>query len=313
MSRRIRIALALAAFAGAAHAQFDAYTWDLEHGQWGDGQTWVHGDRLSIHLNPACAFGDVDSGWARTVAQETGRFTFDYSATSQACSAFGGFCSGAHLSTVTGACDCPVYSGAPLPDCDFEEAFFNGGSPYFPSIGQVSLSGQWSVDVLAGECFRIAAATSGFSLDCQILATFVNLVFTPALESSQAQLSLGAGGSVGLALTAPQDLASQPYLVLGSASGVQPGIPVDGWVLPLNSDAYLLHTLSNPNAAPISGGFGQLDAGGRAAASFSIAPATSPALAGLQLHHAALVFDLTSSPGPLLSFVSNASALTLVP
>ena len=48
--RRIRTALVLVTLAGAARAQFDAYTWDFKHGSYGGGQTWVSGDQLDIQI-----------------------------------------------------------------------------------------------------------------------------------------------------------------------------------------------------------------------------------------------------------------------
>ena len=97
------------------------------------------------------------------------------------------------------------------------------------------------------------------------------------------------------------------YVLLGSLSGTTPGIPIGLLVLPLNPDAYLTFTLTSPNTPPLGNSLGLLDAFGEAAASFTIPPGSSPALAGLTLHHAYVVF------GPMVVFASNPVPLRLVP
>jgi len=96
------------------------------------------------------------------------------------------------------------------------------------------------------------------------------------------------------------------FIVLGSVSGTAPGVAVDGQVLPLNPDAYLLLTLSG--GGPLHSGIGLVDGSGSASAFLAIPPGLlSPVLAGLVVQHAyavadpvSLVVTLTSNPIPTI-------------
>ena len=124
-------------------------------------------------------------------------------------------------------------------------------------------------------------------------------------------MSVAAGGTQTFALNAPVTFGL--YLLLGTASGSSPGTPSGGYVIPLNVDTYLLHTLLTPNAAPLAGSFGVLTSSGgsgTATASFSLPPAFNPVLVGLTLHHAYVTIDLVSGN---MNFVSNAVPLALLP
>ena len=133
----------------------------------------------------------------------------------------------------------------------------------------------------------------------------------PALSGSPLQVSLAGGGVQDLTLNADPALAGAPYLLLGSSSGTEPGLAVDGLTLPLNFDTYLAHTLANPNTPPLAGSLGVLGAGGTAAASLTIPAATSSSLAGVQLNHAYLAFDASGVPSAVAA--SNAVPLLLLP
>ena len=132
-----------------------------------------------------------------------------------------------------------------------------------------------------------------------------------ALAADVYQLSVSAGGTQKFSLTAPVSLGY--YLLLGTASGTTPGTASGGFVIPLNIDAYLLHTLLSPNGAPLAGSFGVLTPSGTngiATASFSLPPAFNPSLVGLTLHHAFVTIDVASGN---MNFVSNAAPLALLP
>lgn len=130
-----------------------------------------------------------------------------------------------------------------------------------------------------------------------------------ALSADSSTLSLASGGTQQFQLRAGPAFAGELYLLLGSASGTSPGLPLGGGLLPLNPGPYFSLTLNNPNAAPLAQSFAVLDGAGEAQASFSLPPASSPALAGLSVHHAYAViavapgsppaFPLTSNPVPL--------------
>ena len=130
-----------------------------------------------------------------------------------------------------------------------------------------------------------------------------------ALFGEPTAIPTTVGGAQVLALNAGPALAGRLFLLLGSFSGTQPGVPIDGHVLPLQVDDYLLHTLAHPNALPLVGGLATLDAEGRAVARFLVPPGLDPALVGDTVHHAYVVFDA----GPSVVFVSNAESLLLQP
>ncbi len=123
------------------------------------------------------------------------------------------------------------------------------------------------------------------------------------------QIDLSNGGAQLLTVEAGASHAGEVYLVLGSRSGTAPGLAIDGLVLPLNFDAYLLKTFNAPNAAPLSSSLGVLDAAGRGYATFSLPAGSSQSLVGIQAHHAALAIDPV---GLIVGFTSNAVAIELV-
>jgi hypothetical protein len=132
----------------------------------------------------------------------------------------------------------------------------------------------------------------------------------PGLVADPAELSVSAGGRQDwLASFAPAQ-AGRIYAVLGSASGSAPGLPIGGFTVPLVVDAWTLFTLQNPNVAPLDKSLGALDGIGAAAGGL-VLPAGSPAgLAGLSLHHAAVVLDPLSGA---VTAVSAATELALLP
>lgn len=134
------------------------------------------------------------------------------------------------------------------------------------------------------------------------------------LAAQPAQLSLATGGIQEFFLQAgPQPMASL-YLLVGSSSGVAPGVAVDGLLLPLNPDGYTSYSLANANGSVLLNTFGGLLADGAPAAQVALQlPAgLDPGLAGATLHHACLVFDPLASGGAVKA-VSNPVSLTLAP
>ncbi|MEM7309102.1 MAG: zinc metalloprotease [Planctomycetota bacterium] len=130
-----------------------------------------------------------------------------------------------------------------------------------------------------------------------------------ALSGDVVSLSVGSGGSLALALDAGAAQAGARYLLLGSISGTSPGVPVGGFVLPLNQDAYFTLTANSPNQPPLAGSLAFLDGAGKSSASFTL-PAGLGALLGLTVHHAYLAGDATFAS---IQMVSNAVAVQLVP
>lgn len=146
----------------------------------------------------------------------------------------------------------------------------------------------------------------------RIEADVTSLELTPpALAAGVESLSIAAGGAQALALTAdPCAFGGSLYLVLGSLSGTDPGLPLESVVLPLNPDDYTTFTLTNASDGVILvDTLGLLDAQGTAAAAIQVPPWLSPSLAGTVLNHAFLALDGFGSVG----FASNAVELTLLP
>ncbi|MFG0317751.1 MAG: S8 family serine peptidase [Planctomycetota bacterium JB042] len=131
------------------------------------------------------------------------------------------------------------------------------------------------------------------------------------LVASPQEVSLSAGGAQRLRVDVGPAFAGATCLLLGSASGTQPGLPVGSESLPLNLDAYTGFLLANPNTV-IAPSLGPLDAAGRSDGWLAVPAGTLPSLAGLTLHHAALVFSGAPSEATVL-LATNAAALTLVP
>lgn len=134
-------------------------------------------------------------------------------------------------------------------------------------------------------------------------------------------LAVGDGPSI--AAPAPQVLAidegvenaGDVYALLGSLTGTSPGVPVAGtpFTLPLVLDAYFESTLlSIGGGGLLSAPVGVLDNRGRATCSFTIPPGLPPSLAGLKVHHAAVVFDLQAVGVPA-THVTNPVVSVLVP
>ncbi|QDU69864.1 FG-GAP repeat protein [Engelhardtia mirabilis] len=130
-----------------------------------------------------------------------------------------------------------------------------------------------------------------------------------SLFQSAGSISVAAGGSVDLLLAAGSAEAGHLHLVLGSASGRSPGVPLGGGlVLPLVADAYTSLTLAGGGGL-LAGGFGQLDSLGTATATLTLPTASDPALAGLTVTHAFVTIDA----GGAIADVGGPSTIELVP
>ncbi|MEM7204002.1 MAG: aryl-sulfate sulfotransferase [Planctomycetota bacterium] len=109
----------------------------------------------------------------------------------------------------------------------------------------------------------------------------------------------------GFDLVAGTPHAGSAYVLLGSASGTTPVLPLGGGAtLPLRWDAYTAFTLTNAGGPALPEFVGVLDAQGRATANLRLPPL--PGLEGITFHHAFAVVDSvslavtsTSNPVPL--------------
>lgn len=132
---------------------------------------------------------------------------------------------------------------------------------------------------------------------------------TGPLVSGPDAISLGAPEPVVFLLDRPQASAGQIYLLLGSASGTTPGLPLaPGVVLPLEFDAYFQFSLQSAGSPPFVGTLGLLGSAGNARATLNLPPGLPPSLAGATLHHAFVEVGLS---GPV--FASPPATLQLVP
>lgn len=123
-------------------------------------------------------------------------------------------------------------------------------------------------------------------------------------------LCVTTGGAQNLRLHPGAFWGGGLYLIAGSFSGTAPGIPFGPVTLPLNYDAYLQYTVSNPNSGPLTDSLGVLDAGGTARASISSGPLSAgSSLTGLTAYHAFAVVG----PRGSVDFTSNPVRLRFVP
>jgi hypothetical protein len=182
----------------------------------------------------------------------------------------------------------------------------------------------WFKNLLAGDCdqsgtvdaLEIASGTlpdcdgNGVPDGCDLLQPGADIdqdgqldaCVPPALVAQGLELSAAAGGAQRLELRGPPGAL---YGIAGSLSGTSPGTPFGGALVPLQFDAYTLLSLELANQPPFTETFGTLDNLGFADALITLPAGSSPALAGLLLHHAFVAlspsFDvaLVSNPVPL--------------
>jgi hypothetical protein len=121
-------------------------------------------------------------------------------------------------------------------------------------------------------------------------------------------LSASTGGTVNLALDAGAEKAYRNYLVLGSASGTDPGIPLPGGeaTLPVNWDPFTEFVVALLNTPVFLNFLGTLDGEGKATAQINTGGPLNPQFAGITLYFA---FCLDYP----WEFVSNPLAIEIVP
>jgi hypothetical protein len=195
-----------------------------------------------------------------------------------------------------------------------------GGAAPFANTGSygIGVAGWINAGTLSGESYQIKM---GNNQDLMFLEDFNNsylmaqvgiMVRTRgALAGDVSTVSETAGGVQSLSLAAPPLMGGKLYFLVGSASGIWPGIMYGTQVLPLNLDSYFIQTVLHPNMLPLAGSLGVLDADGLATASVTLPPAIDPALVGIILNHAFLVLDPAAVGGAVLA--SNPVALEILP
>lgn len=123
-------------------------------------------------------------------------------------------------------------------------------------------------------------------------------------------ISILEGGRQDLTLNVDSSLQGQIYLMLGSASGSSPGMPLrNGLTLPLNFDPYMQLALSLVGTPVYPACVGFIDTNGQAKMAFALPKGLDASLVGLELAHACWVYDLARAR---ITHASNAVPVDLV-
>jgi photosystem II stability/assembly factor-like uncharacterized protein len=131
---------------------------------------------------------------------------------------------------------------------------------------------------------------------------------TLRLEADNDKISESTGGIVQFTLDAGVTNAYRNYLLLGSASGTEPGTPLPGGMatLPVNWDAFTVLVINLLNTPIFYDFMGSLDAAGMAAAKFDT-------LGPLPSGTAGLTFNFAYALHKPWNFVSNPVPIEIVP
>jgi len=122
------------------------------------------------------------------------------------------------------------------------------------------------------------------------LVTPVSASMGPQLSADVTSVSLSAKDSQILTLDAGPELSGRFFVVLGSASGTDPGLSIGSFTLPLVPDRYLRLTLFWPHCM-LRPARGRLDADGRATIAVRPHPRFGRRLVGQTLHHAVVLLE----------------------
>lgn len=171
-------------------------------------------------------------------------------------------------------------------------------------FGEVYIVDQGST-ATTGEIYKIVPVATPVDCDnnthsdaCEIVAAPYKdldlngqLDLCQGLSANKAAVSESAGGVQQLSIHMGPSMAGKLYLTLTNASGNVPGTVVDGVTVPLNLDSLLLTSLTMVNTIPWQQSLGFLDVAGRGQTNFTI-PAGSTGLAGVNVSHATIAFDV---------------------
>ncbi|RMH01554.1 MAG: DUF1028 domain-containing protein [Planctomycetota bacterium] len=129
-----------------------------------------------------------------------------------------------------------------------------------------------------------------------------------SLSASNDTISASAGGAVDFAIDVGPDFAGRRYHLLGSYSGYSPGFEYREAIIPLVRDTVTERTILGANQNGLNGFDGFLDAAGRAAPRWVVAPGqlSGPSMLGRLFRFAA-----TASGVPM--FITQGVAIEVVP
>jgi hypothetical protein len=193
------------------------------------------------------------------------------------------------------------------PNAAIVEVFLARSDPSGYGEGEIFLgavspnaAGNWSMtttlpvptDFVTATCTDVNTNTSEFSQNVQVPGTWT-------FWSPFRTISERIGGSINFTLNAGVAYAGRGYAVLGSMSGISPGMVLPGGlVLPLNYDLFTQFVILNWNTPFLMNFLGNLDALGMGTAQLNLGP-LPPGSAGLVLHFAFCTykpFDFVSNP-----------------
>ncbi|MCP4771367.1 MAG: hypothetical protein GY879_08150 [Planctomycetes bacterium] len=123
--------------------------------------------------------------------------------------------------------------------------------------------------------------------------------------------SASVANTIDIDLVAGADRAHEDYQLLANRAGIDIGVTLNGGMhLPLNHDDFMQRVYRNSNSASFQNFAGQLDADGKATATFNSFGAISPSLVGTTLHFAYVLGDPMTG---VVDFVSNPVAIEIIP
>ena len=187
-----------------------------------------------------------------------------------------------------------------------------GGGALFATPGPVTQNpdGSYSFEVSAGT----TPGTDVYEIALDDGTGPVTLYPHPTLEVEAPTslhagfdaLSVTDGGLVPFTLDAGAAAGNQAYILLGSASGTTPGVPLGFQNVPLNFDTFTSFTLLAAGSAILPGSVGLTDPSGRAQAGLSASPGQFAPGVGLHLDFAAVVLGVPET-------ITNPVGIDLVP
>ena len=155
----------------------------------------------------------------------------------------------------------------------------NGDGTHSFSIQSTSMNGRGRWDLLVQQGTETVQLHPGI----EILVDEVR-----ELHAGWVELPATSGASVPFTFNVPAE-AGRSYLLLGSASGTQPGVPWNGQTLALNPDRFFEFLLAHPGAPHFAGSMGNLDSAGRATALLDLPTGAWNLLGGQTLHFRAVL------------------------
>ncbi|MEW6745641.1 MAG: VCBS repeat-containing protein [Planctomycetota bacterium] len=137
-------------------------------------------------------------------------------------------------------------------------------------------------------------------------SAFVRSGSVLALHTGASVISAATGGSVPFMLDAGAGAAGRSYFILGSASGMSPGMQIGGVHLDLNFDPFTSLVIKLANTPAFANFFSTLDGNGQATATFDTLGPFDPGFAGVQIWFAFLLV------GPI-DYASNSVPIEIMP